>query len=64
MPTILENFDLPQMIPNCVERPSATVASQALHLMNDSMILKLTGQFAERVQTEAGAEPGRDAALP
>ncbi|MBT4867169.1 MAG: DUF1553 domain-containing protein [Planctomycetaceae bacterium] len=59
MPTILENFDLPQMIPNCVERPSATVASQALHLSNDSMILKLSGQFAERVQTEAGTEPYR-----
>jgi len=59
MPTILENFDLPQMIPNCVERPSATVVSQALHLMNDSLILKLSGLFAERVQTEAGTEPYR-----
>ena len=54
MPTILENFDLPQMIPNCIVRPSSTVASQALHLMNDTLIRELTGHFAERVKREAG----------
>ncbi len=54
MPTILENFDLPQMIPNCTERPDSTVASQALHLMNNSMIRELAASFAKRVQAEVG----------
>ena len=59
MPTILETFDLPQMIPNCVQRPDSTVASQALHLMNDTMIRTLSTSFAERVIGEAGHEPYR-----
>ena len=57
MPTILETFDLPQMIPNCVERPDSTVASQALHLFNDTMIRTLADAFADRVAREAGNEP-------
>ena len=57
MPTILETFDLPQMIPNCVERPDSTVASQALHLFNDAMIRSLSDAFAGRVVREAGNEP-------
>jgi hypothetical protein len=57
MPTILETFDLPQMIPNCVERPDSTVASQALHLFNDTMIRSLADSFAERVAREAGKQP-------
>ena len=57
MPTILETFDLPQMIPNCVQRPDSTVASQALHLMNDSMIRGLSTSFAERVIGEVGNQP-------
>ncbi|MCH8830449.1 MAG: DUF1553 domain-containing protein [Planctomycetes bacterium] len=59
MPTILENFDLPQMIPNCVERPKSTVPAQALHLMNNGMIRGLAVRFAKRVQKEAGADFGR-----
>jgi hypothetical protein len=59
MPTILETFDLPQMIPNCVERPDSTVASQALHLFNDSMIRTLADDFASRVVQEAGDQPYR-----
>ena len=45
------------MIPNCVQRPDSTVASQALHLFNDGMIRKLSDAFAERVTREAGREP-------
>jgi mono/diheme cytochrome c family protein len=58
MPTILENFDLPQMIPNCLQRPNSTVASQALHLMNNATIRDLAARFARRVEREAGASPG------
>ena len=52
IPTILENFDLPQMIPNCTERPNSTVASQALHLLNNGMVRKLAASFARRIATE------------
>jgi mono/diheme cytochrome c family protein len=58
MPTILENFDLPQMIPNCLQRPKSTVASQALHLMNNATIRALAARFAKRIAREAGPSPG------
>jgi len=57
IPTILENFDLPRMSPNCIERPISTVAPQALHLLNDAMVHNLAGGFAERVRKEAGEDP-------
>ena len=59
MPTIFENFDLPQMNPNCIERRDSNVAPQALHLMNNAMIHKLADHFAERVQRQAGDDPAR-----
>ena len=54
LPSILETFDLPQMNPNCVERPNSMVASQALHLLNNGMVRDLTRQFAERIEAKAG----------
>jgi hypothetical protein len=54
IPTILEAFDLPQMNPNCVERPNSTVASQALHLLNNQMVRDLSLEFAKRVEKEVG----------
>ena len=59
LPTILENFDLPQMIPNCTERPSSTVASQALHLLNNGMVRQLSVEFAQRIQQEVGNDRNR-----
>ena len=59
LPTILENFDLPQMIPNCVERPNSTVASQALHLLNNGMVRELSVEFAKRIEREVGDDRGR-----
>jgi hypothetical protein len=53
--TILEDFDLPQMAPNCVERTVATVAPQALHLLNNKMIHGLASAMADRVIAEAGS---------
>jgi len=55
--TIFETFDLPQMNPNCLERPSSTVASQALFLMNNGMIRDLSLELAKRVEREAGPSP-------
>jgi mono/diheme cytochrome c family protein len=57
--THLENFDFPQMNPNCVERRDSTVAPQALHLMNNGMVQRLAENFAKRVRREAGTIPAR-----
>jgi len=53
IPTILENFDLPQMSPNCVERPNSMVAPQALHLLNNGLVRELAVAFAARIENEA-----------
>lgn len=57
--THLENFDYPQMSPNCVGRRSSTVAPQALHLLNNGMVRQLAEQLARRVRREAGADSAR-----
>jgi hypothetical protein len=57
--THLENFDFPQMNPNCVERRGSTVAPQALHLLNNGMVRRLAEHFARRVGEEAGSDPAR-----
>jgi hypothetical protein len=57
--TLLESYDLPPMSPNCLERNTSTVAIQALHLLNNSMVEKLAELFAGRVSQEAGLEPGK-----
>lgn len=54
LPTLLENFDSPQMGPNCLQRDESIVAPQALHLLNDAMVYRLAGLFAERVEHQAG----------
>jgi hypothetical protein len=56
MPTILENFDSPQMGPHCLERGESIVAPQALHLLNNAAVKELAGRFADRVQREAEAD--------
>jgi mono/diheme cytochrome c family protein len=57
LPTHLENFDYPQMNPNCTERRDSTVAPQALHLFNNGLVQQLAESFAYRVRKEAGADP-------
>jgi hypothetical protein len=59
IPTILETFDLPQMNPNCIERPRSTVALQALHLFNNRMIRQLSEEFAKRVEAEVPLDRAR-----
>lgn len=55
IPTLLENFDFPQMGPNCVERDESTVVPQALHLLNNAMVHELAGHFATRVTRDVGS---------
>jgi len=62
MPTILENFDSPQMGPNCIQRDESIVAPQALHLLNNAMIYQLAGDFAERIRAEVGEDPAKQIA--
>ncbi len=57
LPTILESFDSPQMGPNCLERGESIVAPQALHLLNNATVHTWASHFANRIATEAGAEP-------
>jgi cytochrome c553 len=61
LPTILENFDSPQMGPNCLERGVSIVAPQALHLLNNAAVKELADRFAERIEREVGAD--RDAQI-
>ena len=63
IPTLLENFDFPQMGPNCVERGQSIVVPQALHLLNNAMVHELAGHFAERVTHETGGETGDNVKL-
>jgi hypothetical protein len=57
--TILQNFDVAGMEPNCVVRTESIVAPQALHLANNRLVRKLAVSFAERVWNEAGCDPAR-----
>lgn len=59
IPTLLENFDFPQMGPNCLQRGVSLVAPQALHLLNNQMIHQLAAQFASRIRKEAGEQPAQ-----
>ena len=59
IPTVLEVFDLPLMNPNCLERSESIVASQSLHLLNESVVRDLAMRFADRVVREAGPELAR-----
>jgi len=59
--SILEDFDLPQMAPNCVERTVATVAPQALHLLNNKTVHTWAVAMAQRIMRDAG--PDSDARI-
>lgn len=63
LPTHLENFDFPQMNPNCLQRRDSTVAPQALHLMNNGMVEQLARHFAQRVQRDSGDDSTRQLEL-
>ena len=52
--TILQNFDVAGMDPNCIERTESIVAPQALHLNNNQMVHMLAEALAERVWKQAG----------
>ncbi|MCC7418813.1 MAG: PSD1 domain-containing protein [Planctomycetaceae bacterium] len=56
---LLTAFDAPVIEVNCERRPSSTVATQALMLMNSDFMIKESKRFAERVRADAPAlSPG------
>ncbi|MDA1231242.1 MAG: DUF1553 domain-containing protein, partial [Planctomycetota bacterium] len=57
LPTHLENFDYPQMNPNCIERRDSVVSPQALYLMNNGMVFDLAESFAVRIRKDVGDDP-------
>ncbi len=63
LPTHLENFDYPQMNPNCVERRDSIVAPQALQMLNTGMVHDLAAQFARRVIRKAGTDLAKQVEL-
>jgi mono/diheme cytochrome c family protein len=54
IPTVLDNFDLPPMSPNCSERTESTVSLQALYLLNNGLVHQLAESTAARIKAEAG----------
>jgi hypothetical protein len=56
IPTVLDNFDLPPMSPNCSERPESTVSLQALYLLNNGLVHQLASSTAARIKREAGED--------
>ncbi len=49
-------FDQPSMNVTCERRTTTTVATQALTLLNNSLVLEQAAIFAERVRREAGED--------
>ncbi|MBM81781.1 MAG: hypothetical protein CMJ78_14480 [Planctomycetaceae bacterium] len=49
---VLESFDLPDLAPNCTERPSSNVAPQSLMLMNSDFLIKMSESMSERLMAE------------
>jgi hypothetical protein len=55
--TLLEQFDAPDMVPNCLARTQSTVATQALELFNSSFVREQAGAFARRILQEDANSP-------
>ncbi|MBI1356564.1 MAG: DUF1553 domain-containing protein [Acidobacteria bacterium] len=56
--TLLEAFDLPKMTPNCIERGSSTVSTQALQMLNGSDVWQHSRYMAGRIIDEVGVDAG------
>jgi len=56
LPTMLDNFDFPQLSPACLTRTQSNVAPQALHMLNNATIYELAEDFASRLEKEADSD--------
>ncbi len=55
--SLLNVFDAPTMVFNCVQRPASTMPLQSLSLLNSEFIVGQARHFAERLAREAGDQP-------
>lgn len=51
--TLVEQFDGPEMTPNCLERTQSTVPTQALQLYNGNFVRQCAASLARDVMAEA-----------
>jgi len=56
--TMFDVFDQPSMTPNCIERRQSTVATQALQMMNGTMVWEHAKYMAGRIIDETGEDAG------
>ncbi len=54
---LLQAFDRPDALQSCGRRDATIVAPQALAILNDSFVRERAGEFAARVEREAGGDP-------
>lgn len=54
--TMLELFDVPPMMPNCIRRPKSIVPTQALELMNSEQISNHAKQLALKLVATHGSD--------
>ena len=57
--SLLESFDAPLLVPNCLKRPHSTVSSQALHLENSQLVRLSAQHMAGRVIDAVREDPTR-----
>jgi len=50
---VLEPFDLPELAPNCTKRPSSTVPTQSLELLNSDFVTAQARFFAVRLTKQS-----------
>jgi hypothetical protein len=57
MVSLLDVFDSPTIVFNCVQRPVSTMPLQSLGLLNSQFVVTQAGHFAQRLAREAGGDP-------
>jgi len=58
---MLEPFDIAGVVPNCDRRSTSTVAPQALLMMNNEVVVRMSEKFAARVLGDAGEDSASQA---
>jgi hypothetical protein len=56
---LLQAFDKPDAQQSCGRRDATTVAPQALALLNDQFVRKVSFEFADRLRKEGGSDPAQ-----
>ena len=55
--SLLNVFDSPSIVFNCIQRPASTMPLQSLSLLNSEFVVSQASQFAKRLESEAGEKP-------